>query len=330
VSTHESEQLCLFEVSPSLGSIREACEDLMQNERAVNTVKAYSHCWQRFANWCSEYDRDPLPASAETVRYFVGWCLRERPRRLRLNTVRINLAAIKHKHRQAKLPLPFNDELASLMRSAARKLKGVKSCKKEALTMPLLERMLAALDDQPAVLAARDRSILLFGIASGWRRSEMSGLHLSNLRLSPHEMKMRLGASKTDQEGVGREIRIPEGAHLCPVQAMRTWLKVRGDWPGPLYCAIHATSDGPFRIVRKGVRGDTIADVVKRALERVGEDPDRYGAHSMRAALVTIATENGANLAAIKHRTGHKSLRTLMGYIRLTEGSCLNPLKGVL
>lgn len=306
----------------------------MNNEKALNTVRAYAHCWQRFANWCAEYGRVDLPATAETVSYFVAWCLCERPRKLRINTVRISLAAIKSKHRQAQLPIPFDDALASLMRSAARKLKGEKSCKKEALTVPLLERMLASLDGVPGLMATRNRAIFLFGFASGWRRSEIAGLQLADLSLSSGDLKMYLDSSKTDQEGEGRSIRIPRSAqaHLCPVRALEEWLPLRGDWPGSLFCAIQPTNwlAGQAVIKQRSITGGSIAYAVQSCLHKIGENPRLYGAHSMRSGLITTSSEAGANLAAIKHRTGHRSLRTLMEYVRLNEASRLNPLEGVL
>jgi integrase len=306
----------------------------MQNDRAPNTVRAYKHSWQRFTKWCTEYNRAALPANAETVRYFAGWCLSERPRKLRLNSVRINLSAIKFKHRQAHLPIPFDDALACLMRGAARKLKGDKGCKKEALTVALLERMLVELESAPGLIAARNRAIFLFGFASGWRRSEIAGLQREDLFLTSAELKMHLGASKTDQIGEGREIRIPCAARpfLCPIRALEAWLQVRGNWPGPLFCAIQPTNwlKGEAVLKRKGIRGDSIAYAVQRSLAKIGEDPHLYGGHSLRAGFITTSSENGANLAAIQHRTGQKSLRTLMRYIRLKEGSRLDPLQGVL
>jgi integrase len=301
----------------------------MKNEKAPNTVKAYRSAWRRFETWCAEYGRGALPATPETVRYFAGWCLREKPeKKLRLNSVRINLAAIKFKHRQAKLSLPFDDELRTMMRSATRRSRE-KSCKKDALTIPLLKRMLASLARDSSVLARRDTAILTLGFASGWRRSEMAGLCLEHLSLTKKALRIRLGVSKTDQEGMGREVWIPCADHekLCPVRAMHAWLKVRGNWNGPLFCSVRK---GATNVNRKAIDGEIIADVVKRCLSNIGEDPDRFGAHSMRAGLITTSSENDASLAAIKHRTGQKDTRNLMNYIRLHGASKLNPLKGVL
>ena len=301
----------------------------MQSERALNTVKAYAHCWLRFANWCAEYNRQPLPATAETVYYFVGWCLdQRRDRKLRLNTVRLNLAAIKHKHRECKFPIPIDDRVKHQMRSAPRRLKERRGGK-EALTVPLLERMLAQITAETNEQGVRDKAVLLFGFASGWRRSELAGLDLSNVAaLSSKEITMRLGASKTDQEGEGREVKIPCGKRqsTCPVRALRAWLKIRGKWEGPLFCAV----DPNHRIVRRALTGEGIALIVQRSLQKIGEDSKLYGAHSMRSGLITTGAENGANLAALQHRTGHRSLAMLLKYIRLKGASRLDPLQGVL
>ncbi len=55
---------------------------------------------------------------------------------------------------------------------------------------------------------------------------------------------------------------------------------------------------------------------VKTYARRNGLDPDRYGAHSLRAGLATSAAEAGVSERAIMNQTGHRSLPVMRGYIR--------------
>lgn len=57
-------------------------------------------------------------------------------------------------------------------------------------------------------------------------------------------------------------------------------------------------------------------------LDDLGEDPRRFGAHSLRAGMVTEAS--------IMMSTGHSSSAMLQRYIRPAKLFDLNPLKGVL
>jgi Phage integrase family. len=46
--------------------------------------------------------------------------------------------------------------------------------------------------------------------------------------------------------------------------------------------------------------------------------------------MVTAAAENGASLAAIMQRTGHRSVEMVMRYVRPAQAFKADPLKGVL
>lgn len=297
----------------------------MQDDHSPNTVRAYKHGWLRFKRWCDEYGCDELPASAEDVCCFVTWCLREK--KLRIATVRLALAAIKNKHYNAEFPAPINDKVHRLLRNARKKVKQ-KSAAKAALSPALLSRMSEFLAGEQTPLAVRDRAILLVGFATSWRRSELAGLLTTDVSLLEKEFDLHLGVSKTDQEGEGRDVTIETGERMftCPVEALRAWLKVRGDWKGPLFCRISPS----HKICRKAIAGNTINTVLKRTLRKIGENPKPYGAHSLRAGMITSSIENGASIPSIKHRTGHRNLATLLRYDRLRRGSRVNPLRSVL
>ncbi len=315
----------MFDIQSSLESLREECEQLMQHEKAVNTNKAYAHCWQRFNGWCEKHRREPLRASNETLRYFVAWCVRTG---LAVSTIRLTLAAVKHEYSKAKLPHPVDDSVRVLVRGASRKLRG-KSNAKAAMALKILCRVSKALLARKSALGIRNRAILLVGFASGWRRSELAALQLSDISVSSKEIKMRLRVSKNDQEGKGREVRIPCGqrALTCPVRAMRAWLKTRGRWAGPLFCRITPVG---HKVSRYPISGDTINTILKTSLELVGENAAAYGAHSLRAGMATAAAEAGATETAIMQRGGWKSIAMVLRYVRPARAFRVDPLKGVL
>jgi integrase len=138
---------------------------------------------------------------------------------------------------------------------------------------------------------------------------------------------LRLRKSKTDQLGKGRVTGIHYGKReeTCPVRALEAWLKVRGEWRGPLFTRINKSGE----VLHAGLAGESILDVVKRCLSLIGVDPSAYGAHSLRAGMITAAAESGADAAAIMGRTGHKSLQTVIGYIRPAQAFHSNPLANV-
>jgi integrase len=62
--------------------------------------------------------------------------------------------------------------------------------------------------------------------------------------------------------------------------------------------------------------GDAVAQIVKRLVGAVGQDPVRYGGHSLRAGFATSAAAAGVEERVIADQTGHRSLDVLR-YIRL-------------
>lgn len=307
--------------------LRRVREEIMKYTRARNTVKTYEHCWQRFARWCSDAGRDPLPATPATVLDFATW--RIELGRYRLSTIRTEIASIQYRHVTEAFATPVDQPIKVLLRVAARKLQETPRGKR-ALTAQQLRKICSALEHDPSRMAKRDHAMVLLGFASGWRRSELTRLGLTDLWFDGGEaMEIQLGASKTDQSGVrGRRVSIPPGQIpvTCPIKALRAWLAVRGSWQGPLFCAL----DCGHGIVRKGISGVTINLRLKRLLAAAGENPAAYGAHSLRAGMITSSAENGADVTVIMQRTGQRSVQTVMRYIRPAVPFKADPLKGVL
>src|SRR5205085_568109 len=73
----------------------------------------------------------------------------------------------------------------------------------------------------PTLAGKRDRAILTLGFSGAFRRSELVGLDVADLIEDRDGFRVRIGKSKTDQEGHVHEIAIPHGRHLRPVALVR-------------------------------------------------------------------------------------------------------------
>jgi integrase len=65
-------------------------------------------------------------------------------------------------------------------------------------------------------------------------------------------------------------------------------------------------------------------------MKAVGADPDQFGAHSLRAGMVTAALASGAAESAVMRRTGHKSREMLDRYYRPATVFASDPLARAL
>jgi integrase len=220
---------------------------------------------------------------------------------------------------------PVDFEVRQLIASVARKSQEEPGGK-AALKLDHLRRICRTLSDEP--MEVRDRAVLLIGFRSGWRRSELSALRLADVTLSIEGIRLHMGRSKTDQEGKGRYVGVGCGrsAYICPVRALNAWLDIRGRRKGPLFLRFNRWGE----MTDDPMSGRAICDLVKRGVERIGEDPRDFGAHSLRSGLVTAAVEAGKSEIMIMDRTGHRSIATLKRYLKSTNLFALDPLAGVV
>ncbi len=326
MSEHQTQQYWLFDAGPDQSRLQEARTTFMKSARAVNTVKAYFYAWKVFSNWCTDYGHIALPATAETLQDFIAWRLDVRKQRI--YTVTTDLSAIRHMHIEAGLSNPLTPEVKLLVRNAARNLRQ-RPQQKRALTANHLRRISEKMQsgEMPSI-EIRDRAMVLVCFAAGWRGSELLSLSLADVWFEDGSLYIQLGASKTDQDGRrGRTVRIYPGENplTCPVQALKDWLAVRGPWHGPLFCRFNR-----FSLLHKSITPQGLRLRLKRLLGQIGENPARFGSHSMRAGMITTSVENGADVLSIMERTGQKNVGTVMKYVRPAKALSVNPLRGVL
>jgi integrase len=248
-----------------------------------------------------------------------------------VETLRVVVSAAKHYHAEAGLPKPTNantrDLLSALRRHLARQGNRQERAGKEPLRLDQLRQICRVLGESPIDL--RDHAIILLGFASALRRSEIASLCTTQVHFESRHMRLWIAWSKTDQEGEGRDVWIEPGKteYTCPVRAVKRWLKVRGEWPGPVFPRFHGGGGmGQAPLSEKG-----ICARLKDALARIGQDPADYGAHSMRSGMITAAYAATKNLRSIMDRSGHRSVEMVMRYVKSAPpDAASDPLAGVL
>lgn len=179
----------------------------------------------------------------------------------------------------------------------------------------LLE-MLALIDQQRPMRAARDRALLLIGFAGAFRRSELVGIQLEDITVVDEGMEILLRRSKTDQEGIGRTVFIPraKGAR-CPVAAIDQWTSLSGIDSGFVFRRVTRYDT----VGSRPLTSQSVALILKTAYRRSGGNAGLVAGHSLRAGYVTAAAIAGLQPFQIQQQTGHRSAATLARYIRPVE-----------
>jgi integrase len=168
----------------------------------------------------------------------------------------------------------------------------------------------------PDTLAGlRDRALLLLGFAGAFRRSELVALNIEDLEECDGGMRVRIGRSKTDQEGHGVTIGVVPGTVVCPVRALKDWLSAARITEGPVFRPVAKGG----RIFETHLTDKSVANIVKRYAAKLGFDPKAFGGHSLRAGFLTSAAAKGASIFKMMDVSRHKSVDSLSAYIRDAE-----------
>jgi site-specific recombinase XerD len=296
-----------------LASLGRQAREFATAAKAENTLRAYQADWADFRQWCDAHQVASLPALPQTVALY----LTDRAATLKTSSLARRLTTINRAHQAAGQlsPATMQNAVVSEVWKGIKRKKGTAQHGKKPFLTPDLRRVIAELPQD--LRGLRDRALLLAGFAGGFRRSELAALRVEDFETTPDGLIVRLGRSKTDQEGQGRPVALPYGSdpRTCPVRAIRAWLEQAGITAGPLFRAV----DRHGLVSSQALHADSVGYLVKRAAGRAGLETAEYAGHSLRAGLATQAAMNGASELAIMKQTGHRSLNTVRKYIR--EGS---------
>lgn len=300
--------LALPPPAAALVKAAEQARDYAESAKAPNTRRAYQADWRTFTSWCEEHGRVSLPASPDTLILYISVLAETR----KVSTIQRRLSSISVAHQLAGHASPTHDAHVRTVMQGIRRTKGAAPDAKEPAVTKILRAMVEALPEN--ILGVRDRALLLLGFAGAFRRSELVGLDVADVRETTDGLVVTLRASKTDQTGEGSKKGIPYGStpHTCPVRAVRAWKEAADLKDGPLFRPINR--HGQVRPQR--LSGHAVATIVKRAAKNAGLEPEHFSGHSLRAGLATAAAQAGVSERVIMQQTGHKSLPVLRRYIR--------------
>jgi len=294
-------------------------DEFDRNSLAKNTRRSYVSDWASWLDFCERHRIDPLPADPVNVRRYLtqlGGVGGRKGAKLKPKSAQRHLAAITAAHRAAGLDFDAQHPILKRTMNGILRTYGARQEGARALRAEDIEAIckIFSLD----LRSVRNKAIILLGFAGGFRRSEIVALNVNDLAFEDGMLCVSLRRSKTDQEGEGRTIVImpAEKPETCAVAAVRAWLKAAD---------LEHEGDNPlFRPVgHSGVEFSRLSDksvdrIVKRAC-RAAHLKENYSAHSLRAGHVTEALAHGADRAAIKRQTGHRSDAMLDRYARETN-----------
>jgi len=295
---------------PADRELRELTRSALDRKKRAkkNTDRIYRRGWEHFTAFCEEKGFCPLPARPKAVGYFVE---RMATDGYALSTINTRMAAIKKKHVKAGEPSPTDNPDVKEHWEEVQKTTEREPSQKEPVLIEHLQRMEF---DTSELSGLRDRAVMLLGFALSRRRSELVDLEVRDVREVEGGIvyRIRNPKGKSDTETVQVPNRVP-ALDPAPNEALRSWLTAAGIESGPLFRMVDRWGN-----VRDGaLSGQSVYEIVRDRMESIGEDPEPYGAHSLRAGFATQAYMDDIGEHEAAAQTGHSKLETLRMYQRV-------------
>ncbi|MGY3393457.1 site-specific recombinase XerD [Bradyrhizobium sp. USDA 3311] len=278
----------------------------LEAEKSDNTRRAYASDWADFVAWAERVSCPTLPAAPiDVARYLAQLADGGK----KTSTIQRRTSAIASAHKAAGLEPPTNFEGVKAVMRGIRRRVGKRKRKAAPATAELLVRAIEAIPATKRGL--RDRALVLIGFAGAFRRSELVAIDISDLERHKKGLLVHIRRSKTDQEGEGADLPIPNGK-MRVVDALDTWLAAAGITEGPIFRSV----DRHGNIGAGALTDRQVARIVKEVCCRVGIDPETVAGHSLRAGFITSALEAKVDPLKVMQQSRHVKVDTLKEYDR--------------
>ncbi|MEE3452022.1 MAG: site-specific integrase [Dialister sp.] len=289
--------------------------------KSKNTINAYESDWNDFCDWCRYHHKSSYPASPETVVNYIN----DLADFAKAATIRRRISAISENY-NASDERDNNPCRAWIVKEALiglTRLKGSMQKGKTPIYWEEIEEIISHMDLSSPV-HMRDKAILLLGFMGAFRRSELSGLDVEDLKKYPQGIVVTIRHSKTDQTSEGQQIGIPyiHDESMDCIGAIHNWIQVSGIQSGPLFRSFLKNG----KVSSRRLSDKSINLIVKKYAASIGLDPDFYGAHSLRHGFATYAALKGVEERLIMKQTRHHSVEMVRRYINEADLFTNNPI----
>lgn len=295
--------------------------DVLFSALANNTRIAYDKSWTCFQDYCKDVGTEALDASPDDVAdFFIIMGSRAdmtSGKTLSFATLSLYRSAINRKFVEAHKPSPTTHPKVEVVMRGLARMRGTAQRRVLALREHHILGMLEQCGDNP--IGLRDAALISLGFSAALRRSEICVLKVNDIQIIPsingqdtRKMFINIRKSKTDQEGRGQRIAIPEGNKIKPIKRLEDWLHASGIKTGHIFQSM--TRSGSCR--GRPLHHADVPRLLKHYGKIIGLNPDEISGHSLRAGFVTSAAVHNARLDKIMEITRHSSPGMVMTYIR--------------
>lgn len=319
---------------------------------ADQTSRQQSQDWHRFVTWCGVYRRQPLPASATTVRLYIlahvryleraalpkditnfiaqleaelaqaGIARVEKP--LKMASLARYVSSIAAAHRGAEAPDPTNQGPAHQAKKLARRISDGNQQQRAPIRHPQIEAILALRVN--TLREAQDVLLTAFAYEVGQRVGAIAQVAVEDIGPLPNGgASVRFFRHKTTHNNTA----IHKVISPALFQQLRDWLQVAGIESGPLFRPLAGKHNDLKNLPAMAISTRAIASAMKRCMARIGiEDVTLIGGHSTRIGGALDIAEPGCDIQQLMRYGNWKSTAMPLRYTQaLTDA--VNPIHQV-
>ena len=181
---------------------------------------------------------------------------------------------------------------------------GKKPLRGRALSFSEITALMTVCLNDPTVAGIRDAALIAILRGAGLRRAELVALSLRDFQAKGGILEVRGGKGDKD-----RTVYLPTDA----VALLLDWLKIRGNEPGALLCAIRKGG----RVEIRQMYPDAVFKILKKRASQAGVES--FSPHDFRRTFCSDLLDAGIDLVTVQKLAGHASPETTAKYDRRGE-----------
>jgi len=275
---------------------------------AQASIRAYKADFNTFIQFCEDHNEEALPALPLVIANFITKLTNSKRSSAGIRRAICGISTI---HKLNRMNDPTKDPDVTIeMRRMHRKL-GRSAKQAGSINLDILGQMLLATDD--SIRGLRDRALLLVAYDTLCRRSELVSLQVKDVKITIkngiESTSILLRKSKTDQDSMGKWLRLSQRAHL----ALTEWMKQLPEGQENIYCGLNRAGD-----ISQYLGGGQVNRIYKRIARKAGLDESvikGISGHSMRVGAAQDLLSSGASMPTMMQRGRWSKSDTVMRYV---------------
>jgi len=272
------------------------------------SIRAYRADFNTFIQFCEDLNEESLPALPSSIANFIIKLSNDKRSSAGIRRAICGISTI---HKLNRMDDPTKDPDVSIeMRRMHRKL-GRSAKQAGSINLDILDQMLLATDD--SIRGLRDKALLLVAYDTLCRRSELVSLQVKDVKITIkndiQNTSILLRKSKTDQDSMGKWLRLSQRAHL----ALTEWMKQLPDGQESIYCGLNRAGD-----ISQYLGGGQVNRIYKRIARKAGLDESvikGISGHSMRVGAAQDLLSSGASMPTMMQKGRWSKSDTVMRYV---------------